>query len=177
MLFGKRKLSLDDILNGIDALSDEDKERLRWELGGSEQPPEETPAEQPAEAPTEEPATEETPANEPAEPAEEEPSAEEAEEPAPEENPTEEPTEQPTEEPVEEVDKAEGEADELADIRAEMAEMKKTLEALAARLDADAENKTEEEPTEPFGVAAGATGNEAPKESDLERAKKKYWNI
>ena len=63
MLFGKRKLSLDDILKGIDALSDEDKERLRWELGSSEQPSDEISTEQPAEAPAEEPATEETPAD------------------------------------------------------------------------------------------------------------------
>ena len=71
----------------------------------------------------------------------------------------------------------EDKADDISELRAEMAEIKKTLKALAARLEADAENNAEEEPAEPFGVAAGVTGHEAPKESDLERAKKKYWNI
>lgn len=66
-LFGKKKLSVDEILAGIEALSDEEKRRLEWTLGGGDEPGEESPEEPPQaeeqpEAPAEEAPVEETPA-------------------------------------------------------------------------------------------------------------------
>ena len=180
-LFGKKKLSLDEILAGIEALSDEDKERLRLELGGAD----EESTEESAEAPTEEPSgteqAEETPAGEePPENPEEEAPAEQTE-PAASEQSEEDPHTEGEESmpPPEELseERAEKEGDGLAALRAEMAELSKTVEALAARIGADAENNGGTDKGEAFGLAADTNGHEAPEEDDLDRAIRKHWNF
>lgn len=188
-LFGKKKLSADEIIAGIEALSDEELARVKWALGGADEEPTEQTAEEAPEAaeaetdgtesedptpttepeePAAEPAAEESAEAPPAEPAAAEPGAETPAEDAPTEG-------EPAEEATEEPEKGAA-SDDIAQIRAEVAKLTETVAALAARLDADAENnETDEE--EPFGLAAGANGHEAPVEDELEAARKKHWNF
>lgn len=178
-LFGKKKLSVDEILEAIENLSEDEQSRLKFTLGGAD----EEPAEEPTEAPAEETDGAESEDPTPADPAEAETEpapAEEAEAPAAEpveETPAEETLaeEAPTEPAAEEPENGAA-SDDIAQIRAEVAKLTETVAALAARLDADAENgKTDE--GEAFGLGADSNGHEAPVEDELEAARKKHWNF
>lgn len=99
MALFKKKLSLDDILEGINNLSEDEKGKVMAMLGENPNPAEETPEVENVE----EPASNDEPVNEPAEEVEEgpeEPSNEESGEVAEENSESEEATDTVTEEPV-----------------------------------------------------------------------------
>lgn len=63
--------------------------------------------------------------------------------------------------------------DKVAQLESELKALKEVVEALNAKFSADAENDAEEK--QEFGIEMQANGSEAEEESDLEKAKKKYW--
>ena len=117
---------------------------------------------------TTEEATEEETTEETVEPTEEE-TVEEAE---------------PTEEMVEETEEAPQEpetepkqedigTDKYQALQSQIDSLKETIEGLVARIEADQENKEEEQ--EPFGIGMQNTGKETDNKSDVQKAKEKYW--
>lgn len=64
--------------------------------------------------------------------------------------------------------------DKYAELRSKIDNLKGVVEALTARLDADKDNEAEKVE---FGLEMKEAGNEAYGESDLEKAKKKYWAL
>lgn len=64
--------------------------------------------------------------------------------------------------------------DHYAELRTEIDNLKKLVESLAARLDADKDN---EDKDVEFGLEMKGAGKEAESDSDLEKIKQKYWAI
>ena len=184
MALFKKKISLDDIVAALSELTPEEKEQIKAMLDGTteeeatEEPVEETETEEVEEVATEEP-TEEAPtedetATETA-PVEDAPTEEAPEEEAVEEEMVDEEVPETHEETATEVE--EPKKDDTSELYAMIADLKKTVEALAARINADAENEGEKDETEEFGITPNNFGGNTPPESDLEKIKAKYWNL
>ena len=182
----KKKISLDDIVAAFSEMTPEEKEQLKAMLDGTteeeatDETTEETTTETeeveevPTEEPTEEAPTEEETVEETA-PVDEAPTEEAPEEEAVEEEMVEEEVPETPEETTPEVD--EPNKDDTSELYAMIADLKKTVEALAARINADAENEGEEDETEAFGITPNNFGGNTPPESDLDKIKAKYWNL
>ena len=173
-IFTKKKLDVEAIFEAINTLSDEEREALLSRIGSPENAPseEKTEAEAVEENGAEE--TADTVAPEEA-PCEEIPETEEDREEAP----TDEEDEPTPDETAEGEDPDTNDAGEIAELRAEIKDLRSLVESLAARINADAENgeEEEEEKEEPFGIAAGSNGGEAREENEVDRCRKKYFNF
>lgn len=189
-LFNKKKITLDEIVAALEEMTPEDKSALKAMLDDS--PAEqEAPAEETTEEVTETEETEDAPVVEEAPTEEIEESTNDGEEsPAPDdveaqtEAPVEAEEETPVEEAVtEEVAEAEAEAEEntdkseLSELYAMFDDLKKTVEALAARINADDENEGNEDESEAFGITPTNFGGDTHQESDVEKMKAKYWSF
>lgn len=185
-LFGKKKITLDEILSSLEGLTDEERASLKDKLedlykAEDEREIDKIEAEKASDSETEE-EKEEGVSEESEEIGKdvdelEEEAAEggnpEAEEAIEEKDEGEEPeTETETEEKAE----TEEHNDDISALYAMVADLKKTVEALAARFDADAKNE-EEDPFEAFGSTPSNYGGEAKEASDVEKMKAKYWNL
>lgn len=188
-LFKKKKLTLDEILESLSNLTDEEKASLKDKLDNLYKAEDEREIDKIEE----DKADDATEADEKAEEKDEESEEigkdvdeleEEAE--ADEESEPEEESEEATEEPEAEEPTPEQTADEEAETEEHhadtkelytmLAELKKSVEALAARINAEEANE-EEDPFKEFGIAPGDFGKEAEDEGDVEKMKSKYWNL
>lgn len=113
-------------------------------------------AEAETEAEVEQPMQEETPEQEP-------------------ENAPEQPMEQPQEQPQENVNEKPQDADQYHSLKAEIDNLKDLVASLTARIDADKENEADNK--QEFGIGMNQAGKEADGQSDLDRAKAKYWSF
>lgn len=188
-LFNKKKITLDEIVAALEEMTPEDKAALKAMLDDSPAE-EEAPAEETTEEVTEIEETEDAPVEEaPTEEIEEStndgeetPTPDDAE--AQTEAPVEAEEETPVEEAVtEEVAEAEAEAEEntdkgeISELYAKFDDLKKTVEALAARINADDENEGNEDESEAFGITPNNFGGDTHQESDVEKMKAKYWSF
>lgn len=184
MALFKKKMSLDEIVAALAELSPEEKEQIKAMLDGTseeevtDEPIEETKTEEVEESPTEEPTeethTEDETATETA-PVDEVPTEEAPVEETVEEKMVEEEVSVTSEEAAAEVE--EPNKDDASELYQMIADLKKTVEALAARINADAENEGQEEEAEEFGITPNNFGGNTPPESDLDKIKAKYWNL
>lgn len=187
-LFNKKKITLDEIVAALNEMTPEDKAALKAMLDDSPAD-EEAPAEETTEEVTETEETEDAPVVEEAPTEEIEESTNDGEEtPTPDdvEAQTEAPVEAEEETPVEEAvteEVAEAEAEEntdkgeLSELYAMLDDLKKTVEALAARINADDENEGNEDESEAFGITPNNFGGDTHQESDVEKMKAKYWSF
>lgn len=182
-LFKKKKTTLEELIESINSLSDEEKQSLKDMLDNpQETTEEETPIETTEETTEEvEEATEEsgeeteiveeeTTVEEeaPIEETTEEVVEEEVDEEAPQET-TEEVTEETPEETTEDAP-----TDNIRELYTMIEELKKVVEGLAARINAEDEN---ENPFEAFGISPQSFGQEAEEIGEVEKMKTKYWNL
>lgn len=160
-LFKKKdeKSKVDQALELINGFTDEELEEFlrKADLDGDGDV-DENDVETPEQEPVEEQNAEENVENE----ENEEPVEEEVENGEDEEN---------IQDPAPENEEAET-PDHYAELKAEIDSIKGVLEGLTARLNADKDNEADKEE---FGLEPQGTGKEADGESDLEKAKKKYW--
>lgn len=183
-LFGKKKITLDEILSSLEDLTDEERVSLKDKLedlykAEDEREIDKIEAEKASDSETEEDKEEDVSEEseeigKDVDELEEEAAEEgnpEAEEAIEEKDEGEEP-EPETEEEAE----TEEHHDDTSALYAMVADLKKTVEALAARLDADAKNE-EEDPFEAFGSTPSNYGGEVKEASDVEKMKAKYWNL
>lgn len=63
--------------------------------------------------------------------------------------------------------------DDVSALRSRIDSLEETVKSLMARLEADAENADDDK--QEFGIEMQAGGSEKEEESDLEKAKRKYW--
>lgn len=68
-----------------------------------------------------------------------------------------------------------GAPDKMAELENKIKSLESLVEGLTARTSADAENKETDDGKQEFGLEMQANGAEQGEESDLEKAKKKYW--
>jgi hypothetical protein len=185
-LFNKKKITLDEIVAALEEMTPEDKAALKAMLDDTPAE-EEAPAEETTEEVTETEETEDAPVVEEAPTEEIEESTNDGEEtPTPDdveaqtEAPVEAEEEAPVEEAVtEEVAETEENTDkgEISELYAMLADLKKTVEALAARINADDENEGNEDESEAFGITPNNFGGDTHQESDVEKMKAKYWSF
>ena len=161
---------LEEFLNEADLDGDGDVDENDTEAeqetveGANEQTPEQT-VEQTTEQ--EMPEQEETPEQEV-----EEPVTEETAEEAPMEETTQEAPQEPEIEPETEPKQEDIGTDKFQALQSQIDTLKETIEGLVARIEADQENKEEEQ--EPFGIGMQNTGKETDNKSDVQKAKEKY---
>ena len=181
-LFKKKKSTLEELIETINSLSDEEKQSLKDMLDNPQETTEEESTTETTEETTEEveEATEEggeeteiveeetTVEEEAPEETTEEIVEEEVDEEAPQET-TEEVTEETPEETTEEAP-----TDNVRELYTMIEELKKVVEGLAARINAEDEN---ENPFEAFGISPQSFGQEAEETGEVEKMKSKYWNL
>lgn len=179
-LFSK-KLTLDDILKGIDSLSDDDKRALRAKIEDLDKAEDEREIDKIEEEKATDPETEEDKGEDVNEESEEiGKDVDEIEEEAAEDgDPVAEAAEEEKAEEETEEKETEDHHDDTAKLYEMVSDLKKTVEALAARMDADAENGKEEEedPFSEFGISPKDYGTEDEESSEVEKMKAKYWNM
>jgi hypothetical protein len=174
-LFKKKESTLEELIETINSLSDEEKQSLKDMLDNPQETTEEEPTTETAEETTEEveEATEE--GGEETEIVEEETTVEE-------EAPIEETTEEVVEEEVDEEAPQEiteevtedAPTDNIRELYTMIEELKKVVEGLSARINAEDEN---ENPFEAFGISPQSFGQEAEETGEVEKMKTKYWNL
>ena len=185
MALFKKKLTLDEILAGIDNLSDEEKLKLgeqlkelykaddepeteeNYEENGNEEVEENAEGEENVEGEEGKETDGETG-------QESEDGGSEESEPEPEPEPEAEP--EAEEEISEGEEHIEKEMEEFSAIRADIAELKKVVAAIAARFDADSDNEEEGEDIA-WGVGAKEAKADTPPESETEKCRRKYFNF
>lgn len=179
MALFKKKLTLDEILAGIDNLSDEEKLKLGEQLKGLYKADNEPETEENGNEEVEESAEgEENAEGEEGEGTDGE-TGQESEDGGSEEN---EPEPEPEAEPEAEEETSEGEEhiekemEEFSAIRADISELKKVVAAIAARFDADSDNEEEGENIA-WGVGAKEAKADTPPESETEKCRRKYFNF
>lgn len=176
MALFKKKLTLDEILAGIDNLSDDEKlkfgEQMK-ELYKAEDEPE-TEESYPEDEGEESAENEEGAESEGLEESEE---GDDGDETAEEEDvDTVESEPEAEEEASESEEHIEKETEELAAIRTDIAELKKVVASIAARFDADADNEEDGEDIA-WGVGAKEAKVDTPTESETEKCRRKYFNF
>lgn len=82
-------------------------------------------------------------------------------------------TEEAPQEPETEPKQEDIGTDKYQALQSQIDSLKETIEGLVARIEADQENKEEEQ--EPFGIGMQDTGKETNEKSDVQKAKEKYW--
>lgn len=75
----------------------------------------------------------------------------------------------------EETENESGAPDKIAELENKIKSLEGLVEGLTARISANAENKETDDDKQEFGIEMQANGKEQGEESDLEKAKKKYW--
>lgn len=179
MALFKKKLTLDEILAGIDNLSDEEKlklgEQLKELYKADDEPETEENYEENGNEEVEESAEgEENAEGEEGKETDGETGQESEDGGSEETEPEAEPeAEEETSEGEEHIEK---EMEEFSAIRADIAELKKVVAAIAARFDADSDNEEDGEDIA-WGVGAKEAKADTPPESETEKCRRKYFNF